>query len=110
MRSKARRYDPPVARGKMRQDAKQVRVGRSIVNQQELPILISLRQNRLDGFFQPFHRRIEHGCDDADQWPRSEHARLITHKMQILRARPMLLKPVLVFGSRMLSLLSTKFS
>src|SRR5262249_48759869 len=86
------------------------RIGRSIVNQHELPILISLRQNRLDRFFESFHRRIEHRHDEADQWPRSEHARLITHQMQITRARPMLLKPVLVFGGRMLSLLSPKFS
>src|SRR6516165_9899499 len=110
MLSEVCRYDPPVTPGKMRQDAKQVRIGRSIVNQQELPILISLRQNGLDRVFEAFHGRIEYGRDDADQWPRSEHARLITHQMQILLARPMLLEPLLVFGCRMLSLLSAKFS
>ena len=110
MLSEACRYDPPVAPGKVRQDAEQVRVGRSIVNQQELPIFIRLRQNRLDGFFEPFHRRIEHGREDADQWPRSERARLIAHPLQILRACAVLLEPVLVFGCWAPSVLSKKFS
>src|SRR6266481_6621379 len=109
MRSEACRYDPPVAPGKVRQDAEQVRVGRSIVNQQELPIFIRLRQNRLDGFFEPFHRRIEHGREDADQWPRSERARLIAHPLQILCACAVLLEPLLVFGGQILLPFRVKF-
>src|SRR4029077_18898001 len=90
--------NPSVTRSQARQSAQQVDGSRPIVDQHQLPIFINLRKHRIHSLAEPRNWSLEHGRQDADERLRNEIARLNAHPQQILRARTMTLKPLLVFA------------
>src|SRR6266705_1035591 len=79
--------NPPVTRSQGRQSAQQVGGSRSIVDQQQLPIFISLRKHRVHSLAQPRNRSVEYGRQYADERLRKESARLMAHRGQLLGTR-----------------------
>src|SRR5712671_6900514 len=98
MALKPNETNPPVTRSQGRQSAQQVSGCRSIVDQQQLPIFISLREDRVHSLAQPRNRWVEYGRQYADERLRKESAGLMAHRGQLLRTRAMLLEPPLVFA------------
>src|SRR6476469_10914724 len=98
MAFKPNETNPPVTRSHARQSAQQVGGSRSIVDQQQFPILIDLLKHRSHSFAQPRNWRIKHGRQYADERLRNESARLNAHALQLLRTRAMMLKPLLIFA------------
>src|SRR4051812_10214846 len=90
--------NPPVTRGDARQSAHQVGGSRSIVDQQQLPIVINLRKHRIHSLAEPWNWSIEHGRHYADERLRNESASFNAHVLQLLRTRAMMLKPLLIFA------------
>src|SRR5215211_2365542 len=98
MALKPNETNPPVTRSQGRQSAQQIGGSRSIIDQQQLPIFISLRNDRGYSLAQPRNRSVEHRREYADERLRKESARLMTHRYQLFRTRAMPLEPSLVFA------------
>src|SRR5215211_5395145 len=98
MALKPNETNPTITRKKGRQTAQQIGGSRSIVDQQQLPLFISLCKHRVHSLAQPRNGSVEYRRQYADQRLRKESARLMAHRGQLLRTCAMLLEPLLVFA------------
>src|SRR6266496_2222869 len=81
-----------------RQRMQDIGGGRSIINQQKLPIVVNLPQHGLHSLAEPRNRSVEYRGEYADERSRSESVHLMAHRGQLPGTRAMLLEPPLVFA------------
>ena len=72
-------------------------ITRAIINQDQLPIFVSLRNDRFDRGRQKFVIRINRWRLNGKEWPIREGSRLLTQFHSFLRGNAMPGKPAAVF-------------
>ena len=69
-----------------------------IIDQDQLPLFVSLGEHRLDAFPQPSDRRVKDRRDDTNEWLGRESKRLLSHSVQVAYSRAVALEPFMIFA------------
>src|SRR5437868_14979897 len=79
------------------QQSERAGITRAIINQNQLPIFVSLRNDRFERGRQEFLIRIKRWCQNRNERPMREGSRLLMQFRGFLRGNAMPRKPAAVF-------------